>query len=76
MDLGKLIGGMSMGSMVAGLIFSGIGFVAFMYGKKEGRFQPMAIGGALMVYPYFVSNTALVCAIGAVLTAALFFMKD
>ena len=35
-----------------------------------------ALGGALMVYPYFVSSTPLMFAIGAALTAAIFYFRD
>lgn len=41
------------------LITSGIGFVLFMYGKKQDR-MPQLIGGiALMIYPYFVADLLL-----------------
>jgi hypothetical protein len=32
---------------------SGIGFVLFVYGKKQGRWPHLATGLLLMVYPYF-----------------------
>jgi len=67
---------MTMWNIVGGLVFSGVGFVAFMYGKKQGRFQLMLIGGILMVYPYFVPNTALLYLTGSLLTAALFAARD
>ena len=76
MDLGSLVGSMSTGNLIGNVIFSGIGFVAFMYGKKQGRFNPMVLGGVLMVYPYFVSSTALMFLIGSALTAAIFYYKD
>jgi hypothetical protein len=76
MDLGSLVGGISAGNLMGNLIFSGIGFVAFMYGKKQGRFNCMALGGALMAYPYFVSSTTLMYAIGVALTAAIFYYRD
>jgi hypothetical protein len=75
MDMGSLLSGMTMGNVIGNIIFSGVGFVAFMYGKKQGEARPMVIGALLMVYPYFVTNTALMFLIGAALTAALFF-KD
>jgi len=76
MDVGNLVGSMSAWNLIGNIIFSGVGFVAFMYGKKQGRFQPMVIGGVLMVYPYFVSSTALMYVIGAALTVALFYLRD
>ena len=44
---------MSFGNIMAGMVFSGIGFVAFTYGKKMGSGKHMILGAALMVYPYF-----------------------
>ena len=76
MDLGNLTGGMTFWNIIGGLVFSGVGLVAFMWGKKHGRFKPMVLGGALMAYPYFVSNTALMYLIGAALTVAAVFLRD
>jgi hypothetical protein len=76
MDLGSLTSGMTAGNLIGNIIFSGIGFVAFMYGKKQGQFQRMALGGALMVYPYFVTNTALMFLIGAALTVTVWYARD
>jgi hypothetical protein len=53
------------------LVVSGIGFVAFMYGRKQRRLPQMACGVALMVYPYFVSNVWLMMGIAVVLIAAM-----
>jgi hypothetical protein len=39
------------------LIPSGIGFVLFVYGKKEQRWPQLGAGLALMVYPYFATGT-------------------
>ena len=38
------------------LIPSGIGFVLFVYGKKQDRWPQMAAGLLLMVYPYFATS--------------------
>jgi len=47
------------GLLFLSLITSGVGFVLFMYGKKQGR-GPQLVGGiVLMVYPYFVSSLAM-----------------
>jgi predicted phage tail protein len=57
------------------LIPSGIGFVLFVYGKKQGRWPQLVAGLLLMVYPYFtpglVSLTATGAGIGVVLWYAL-----
>ena len=47
------------GLLFLSLVTSGVGFVLFMYGKKQGR-GPQLVGGiVLMVYPYFVSSLAM-----------------
>ena len=53
------------------LIIGGIGYVAFMYGKKQARVPAMAAGIALIVFPYFVSSTLWMIAIAAGILAAL-----
>jgi hypothetical protein len=63
-------------NLLGGLLFSGIGFVAFMYGKKLGRFWPMLLGFALMLYPYFVSDPLWLYGIGTLACAALYFTRD
>ena len=69
-------GGFNWANLIGGLIFGTIGFVAFMYGKKERAAKPLVIGIALMVYPYFVPNTVLAYVVGIALTAALYFWRD
>ena len=58
--------------LFASVLFGLIGFAAFRYGKKDASWQPMAIGVALMVYPYFISQTWLLYTIGCVLCIGLF----
>ena len=67
---------MSAANLIAGGIFSAIGLAAFVYGKKQSSMKPLVIGIALMVYPYLITNTLTVVAIGALLTAALFIFRD
>ena len=62
--------------IVAYILFGGVGFVAFTYGKKIGSWRALAIGIALMGYPYFVSATATIYWIGAILTLMLFLWRD
>jgi hypothetical protein len=59
------------GLLFLSLITSGIGFVLFVYGKKQERWPQLAGGIALMVYPYFVSTLALSLLIGAAIVAAV-----
>ena len=62
----------SMAELIAGFVFGSIGFVAFIYGKRNDLWKPMFGGLALMAYPYFISNTWALYGIGAALTASLF----
>ncbi|HEY7291735.1 MAG TPA: hypothetical protein VH583_17995 [Vicinamibacterales bacterium] len=49
------------------LIPGGIGFVLFVYGKKQNRL-PQLIGGLLfMVYPYFTPTLLSLVSVGLVL---------
>lgn len=67
---------MGVWELIAGLVFSGIGFVAFVYGRKMGQYRPALIGVLLMGYPYFTPDLLWLCGIGAVLTLALFIWKE
>ncbi len=66
---------LSAANLIGGLVFGSIGFVAFIYGKRMNLWKPMLLGIALMVYPYFVSNDAVMIAIGSIGTAGLFFLR-
>jgi hypothetical protein len=54
------------------LMPSGIGFVLFVYGKKQHRWAHMAAGVALSVYPYFV-DTLLQMALGGAVIGGAFW---
>lgn len=64
------------GNLLGGLVFGTIGFVAFMCGKRQANVKMLSIGAVLMVYPYFVADTLVLYAIGALLTASLFLVRD
>ena len=68
--------GITATNLFAGLIFSSIGFVGFIFGRKLHLWKPMFIGLALMAYPYFIENTLILCAIGAAGTVALFWARN
>jgi len=63
-------------NLLAGLLFSSIGFVGFMYGKRMSLWKPMFLGIALMAYPYFIESTIAICGIGLMGSAALFWLRD
>lgn len=62
--------------LAIGFVFSGIGFVAFRYGRKMELVPPVVIGLALMIYPIFVESTVWLVAIGVGLTACLWLFRD
>ena len=58
-----------------GLLFGSVGLGFFVYGKKQRAVVPLVCGLVLMIFPYFVSNTLLLVAIGIVLIAIPYFVK-
>ena len=66
----------STAKIFAYIIFGTIGFVVFVYGKKNRLVRPLVIGIALMAYPYFISGTFFLYLVGIGLTAVLFFWRD
>lgn len=72
--LAKASAGGAQGSIeafVAGLVFSSLGFIGLVYGRRTGNFKAMALGGALMTYPYLINGLVPTVAVGVVLTVAL-----
>ncbi len=67
---------MTAASLIAGILFGSIGFVAFVYGKKQSSLKALLIGVLLMVYPYFIPNVIALYAIGVVLTVCLFIFPE
>ena len=54
------------------LIPGGIGFVLFIYGKKQQQWS-LAIGGLLfMVYPYFTETLTALAGVGVLLGVLLY----
>ena len=66
----------SPGYLLASMVFGVIGVGAFMYGKKQALMKPMAIGVALMAYPYFISRVWLLWVVGVALCVALYLPRD
>ncbi len=62
-------------NLFAGLLFSSIGFVGLVYGKRMSLWKPMFIGLALMAYPYFIEDTIFLCAIGLAGSGLLFWQR-
>jgi len=55
------------------LIPGGIGFVLFVYGKRQERWPPLAAGLLLMVYPYFTPGLVSLIATGAAIVLVLWY---
>jgi len=55
------------------LIPCGVGFVLFVYGKKQDRWPQMAAGLLLMAYPYFATSLVSLVATGAVIGLILWY---
>ncbi len=62
---------LSVGTLAASLIVSGVGFGLFIYGKKEVRGPQLLTGLTLMIYPYFVSGPLAMYAIGILLVGGM-----
>lgn len=63
-------------NIVFGILFSLIGFCAFCYWRKMEYWQPLAIGLAMMVYPYFTPNWVWTLGVGLFLSAVLWRHHD
>lgn len=63
-------------NIVGYFIFGGIGFVAFVYGKKQKSLTPLLIGLTLMMSPYFLTNALWLYIVGTGLCFLLYFWRD
>jgi hypothetical protein len=62
--------------MLWGLLFGSIGLGFAIYGRKQRAPVPLLCGVGLMVYPWFVANTAVLVAVGVILTALPYFFRQ
>ena len=53
------------------LIPGGIGFVLFIYGKKQQRYPQLVAGLLLMGYPYFATTAMSLTVVGVLIGVAL-----
>lgn len=58
---------METANLIWGLIFSSVGIGYFIYGRKQSSPIARYCGIALMLYPYLVTNTLALVAVGVVL---------
>jgi mannose/fructose/N-acetylgalactosamine-specific phosphotransferase system component IIC len=55
------------------MIPAGIGFVLFVYGKKQQRLPHLAAGILLMAYPYFTQTALSLFGVGIAICVALWY---
>ncbi len=55
------------------LIPSGVGFVLFVYGKKQGRMPQLVVGLLMMGYPYMTPGVPALIGVGMLLGAGLWW---
>jgi hypothetical protein len=60
---------MNMALILWGLLFSSIGFVYFVYGKKRQNLLIRYTGVALILFPYFIQTPAILVLVGIALMA-------
>jgi hypothetical protein len=66
---------METSALLWGLLFGSIGLGFFVYGRRQKTVVPLICGLALMLFPYFVSNTILLVILGIVLIAIPYFVR-
>lgn len=57
------------------VLFGSFGLAFFVYGKKQRAVVPLLCGLALMIFPYLVSNTIVLVAVGVALIATPFLIR-
>jgi hypothetical protein len=62
-------------SLLWGLLFGSIGLGFLIYGRRQRAVVPLLCGLALMIFPYFVSNSLLLVTIGIALMAIPYFVR-
>jgi hypothetical protein len=66
---------MTTATLLWSVLFGAIGLGFLVYGKQQRVIVPLACGLALMIFPYFISNTALLVAVGIGLVAIPYFVR-
>ena len=53
------------------LVVGGIGFILFVYGRKQQRWPQLAAGLALLIYPYFTGTVTSLLVVGVAICGGL-----
>lgn len=73
MDPFGLLGSFDANWLLLSLVPSGIGFVLFVYGRKQQRTPQLLTGILLMVYPIFATTVTTLLIGGAVIGAGCWY---
>jgi len=65
--------GFSVWGLIAGIVFSAIGYFYFRAGKRESDFITLGTGIALMGFPCFVTNALHIVLVGTGIMALHYF---
>jgi hypothetical protein len=66
---------LSTSSLLWGLLFGSIGLGFAIYGRRQRAVVPLLCGLALMIFPYFVSNSIVLVVIGVAIMAIPYFFR-
>jgi hypothetical protein len=61
-------------ALLVSLVIGSVGFVSFVYGKRQQRLPQMVVGLALMGFPYFISSIPWMFGIAVALVGTLWLM--
>ena len=61
--------------LIGAILFGILGYAAYRYGKKASNVTIRWLGVALMLYPYAISETWQMYAVGAALCAAIYVYR-
>jgi len=63
-------------ALFGAIVFGAIGMASFINGKRQSLWVPMALGIALIGFPYLVTDTVPLFLVGSLLTAAAYFFRE
>lgn len=62
--------------LFAGVLFGAIGSAAFLYGRRQGKWQPLLFGSCLVLSTLVTGDTQWLWIIGVALCAAMYWFRD
>lgn len=61
--------------LIWSMVFGSIGLGFFIYGKKQKKPVPFAVGLGLFVFPYFVTTLTQMFIVGTILVLTPYFIR-